>query len=361
MRCRLASCGDLIKLVSVHSYKGHLIAQEEKCSGCGLHYYLKANEREKFEEKVNFFDKMADEDFETWMDKADTRKASKVRCEEVMSQAILQKNMPGHDLIQVDTGNRDGQYDLLPRKEAHNIAIEITQAINQTALESQIFLEHHNHTFELKRSQYKWIMGIDKTMRLSKKSLLQIENFLIEIEEYHANNKHSERIESSLYCYSQLLAVEQLEEMGVIYFSGERAVSGMGSIIIQGPVDGSSLDIKYLLRVINQHACKADNIKKLELANVDERHIFIPITAFESGAAYYLEYTPQTQKLPLQLALDKLGVICFIPDIIDVVWLATLMNFTPEKKLGFRLIKVTKEGSHFVIENTSGGIIPYRA
>ena len=59
MRRRFVSCEGLIELVSVYSYKGYLITQEEKYSGCGHQFSLKASEKEKFEKRVNLFDEMA--------------------------------------------------------------------------------------------------------------------------------------------------------------------------------------------------------------------------------------------------------------------------------------------------------------
>ena len=357
MKCRNELCDGIIEPIQVNSYREHLIAHEDKCSQCGYQCCINSNAKLKFEKSVDLYNEIIDEDLDEWMENADSRKD---RCEEAFSQAVLQKTMPGYEIIHVDNGSRNNQYDFLSIKNNHTIAVEVTQAVDQGAIETSFYLKNHNNNFGYKHSRYNWNMGVNKSAKLSRDTLRVLKKYLDEIESYHIDNHGLTEIDYADYQYNQITAVIELRKQGVICFNGRLCVAGGGSLEIQGPFETSSYNIDYALQVINQHSCMADNIKKLELAKVHERHIFIPITAYQSGAAYYLESMPNSQTISLKYAAEKIGVPYFMPDVVDVVWLSTFMNFTPMKRLGYRLAKVTRMASDIKIENVSNGIVQYR-
>ncbi|WP_154696064.1 hypothetical protein [Legionella pneumophila] len=261
--------------------------------------------------------------------------------------------MPSYKIIMMDNGSKNSQYDFHAVSNGHSIALEVSQAINRKGLELGLHLQKAKNKFRYNKLKFEWIININKNAK--KIEQIKIEPLLKEIEFFCFKNGLAEFKLSDIHNrYPELSkTLSMLRALGVINILGKYTLRG-GDVKIYQFIS-SSYNPMYLINIMAEICNKDDNKEKLSASNADERHFFIPISA-DNEAAFTIQSC--IDQLPFKIPISEISPS--IPDFIDCVWLSTLINFTPNKEMGYILIKVTKDACDYKFQNASDGIGVYR-
>ena len=132
---------------------------------------------------------------------------------------------------------------------------------------------------------------------------------------------------------------------------GKRSSGQNGSYKFTCILDTVPLTIWEAFKIAHMESTKNDNVKKLTAATTNEKHIVIPVTDFHPDDKWYSFDMPRGNQIPdMQEINVRLETDFFLPDHIDVVWLATLRNF--DRMIGYRLIKIINQQTHVTFEFT---------
>ncbi len=350
-----SQCDGSIEIKEKCDYKGYQIAKWMKCSNCNLDVILKLERMEKFKEQVNEFMQYTSCSFSEG-----NNFQEKKNLEEIFSQHVLRFLMPSFEAIYMDTGEIKNQYDLLLTNSNFNIAVEITRAINANAMQAADIIKNNEKGFPIK-SKYNWILNIEPNTKLKHPDIASIASILNDIENHKNNKKMTEfsnqHIQNDI---AQKNFLNQLKALGVIHFIATQSKDSEGIIEIPSIHESSTLDPLNIFQVAVEESNKNDNLKKLGLSGANEKHIFIPIVRYKTGAAFYLQcMKPKKQEVFLKEQIkDKLEKT--IPDDISVIWLSTFHNFDGHK-MGFRLAKIINKKDEYLLEEVSNGIMPYHS
>lgn len=278
------------------------------------------------------------------------------KLEEPFAERILQNTLKEYKIIQNDTGLVSSMCDFIAEKNGHRIAIEVTQHTDRRTLENLSFLKNKNG-FQEEGLCYDWILTTLRGADISKKGREKLVQLLRELEiQYPIDEINSCKLGTNIPPQ-----VKFLIEAGFNYFYGKRSSNKSGSYKITCIMDPATPDLLEVFKIVHAESVKDDNVKKLSAVTVDERHLFIPITGFSSSAASYIQSMPNgKQVLTKQEVMARLNLTAFIPDNIDIVWIATLRNFEEiEGRIGYRLATITNQKTRFTFEPITDGIALY--
>ena len=261
---------------------------------------------------------------------------------------ILKNNLNGYQITHTDTDLKNSMYDFLAEKNGHSIALEITQCTSSLALEGKMAILSENNYFPEESLGYDWIITLYKTADISKNGRKKLVENLKKLEAHYS---HEDEILYFKLRQNPLPEVKQLHREGFNYFLGKRSSGQSGSYKFTSLLDTVPLTLWEAFKIAHMESTKNDNVKKLTAATTNERHIVIPVTDFHPGDAWYGYDKPRgNQILDIQEINERLETDFFLPDHIDVVWLATLRNF--DRQIGYRLTKIINQKTHVTLEFT---------
>lgn len=345
-----------LQIKSQYSYDGCNILSLSECVDCGMTFSLFEDKKIEFQKKVNEVRRLLASTAADFLARSESeyREDFKKKDQlEIFAQIIFKTIFPDSNVLEMDNGTINNQFDLLIEKNDQKIAVEVTQIINGETKKIQSYT--NNSPWSSDKLNWAWNLILDNSGKY-KVDIKKIEELLLKVESNARNNSLTQWNGN----HDDQPFGHDFAALGIVSWYG-RLTEESGLIRINCMYQyASTVDLDFsIFREIEEKCSAKDNLKKLKMANVHERHIFIPIINKPEACEIFRDHHTSQEYLKVLIA-KKLGITAFIiPPEINCIWLARVKEYSKRGRMGFQLIKITNDSEKLLIEKITQAVQEY--